>query len=186
MFELIASGFQMLFNFEAFITMILGVIMGTVFGSLPGLSATTGMAMLLPIVYKMDVSIGLLMLGGIYVGALYGVSISAILLGIPGTAAALPTTFDGYPLSRQGKANEALLAGLYGSAIGGTLSAIVLMMLTPPIAAIAIRFGPPEMFLLGVWGISMVTSVIGGDVVKGLFMAVLGLLLGLVGADPNF
>lgn len=186
MLDLIVSGFQTLFTFEAFITMILGVTMGTVFGALPGLSATTGMAMLLPIVYKLDVSTGLLMLGGIYAGALYGGSISAILLGIPGTAAALPTTFDGYPLSRQGRANEALLAGLYGSAIGGTLSAIVLMMLTPPIAAIAIKFGPPEMFLLGVWGISMVTSVIGGDVVKGLFMAVLGLLLGLVGADPNF
>lgn len=185
LFSLLAQGFSSLFTFEAFIAMVVGVTLGTIFGAFPGLSATTGMAMLLPICYGMEVSIGLLMLGGIYAGALYGGSISAILLGIPGTAAALPTTFDGYPLSREGHSHEALLAGLYGSSAGGVLSAIVLMFLIPPIAAIAIRFGPPEMFMLGLWGISMVTSVIGGDIVKGLFMAVLGLIVGMVGADPS-
>lgn len=181
---LMVGGFSSLLSLEALLAMLSGVFLGTIFGALPGLSATTGMALLLPIAYNLDISTGLLMLGGIYAGALYGGSIAAILLGIPGTAAALPTTFDGYPMSRQGKSNEALLAGLYGSAFGGTLSALVLMFLTPLIAAIAIKFGAPEMFLLGVWGITMVTGVIGEDIVKGLFMAVLGLIVGMVGADP--
>jgi putative tricarboxylic transport membrane protein len=182
----IAGGFSALLNPLSIIFMVVGVVLGMIFGALPGLSATTGMAMLLPIAYSMDVTNGLLMLGGIYAGALYGGSISAILLGIPGTAAALPTTFDGYPLCRQGRSHEALLASLYGSSFGGTASALVLMLLTPPIAAIAIKFGPPEMFLLGVWGLLMVTGIIGEDIVKGLFMVVLGLLVGMVGADPSY
>ena len=182
----IAGGFASLLNPLAIVFMLVGVVLGMIFGALPGLSATTGMAMLLPIAYSMDVSTGLLMLGGIYAGALYGGSVSAILLGIPGTAAALPTTFDGYPMCRQGRSSEALLASLYGSSFGGTASALVLMLLTPPIAAVAIKFGPPEMFLLGLWGLFMVTGIIGEDVIKGLFMAALGLLVGMVGADPSY
>lgn len=182
----VKDGFAALASFNVIIAMVIGVILGTIFGALPGLSATTGMALLLPIAYKMDVMVALGMLGGIYAGALYGGSISAILLGIPGTAAALPTTFDGFPMSRKGRPTEALLAGLYGSSIGGVFSALVLMFLTPVIGAIAIRFGAPEMFALGVWGISMVSGVVGGDVVKGLFMAVLGLLVGMVGADSVY
>jgi len=178
------NGFHSLLSMAAMIAMFAGVLLGIIFGALPGLSATIGMAILLPVAYNLDVTIGLIMFGGIYAGALYGGSISAILLGIPGTAAALPTTFDGFPMSKSGRAYEALLAGLYGSGIGGIFSAIVLMFLTPPIAVIAIKFGPPEMFALGIWGISMVINVMGGDVIKGIFMALLGLVIGLVGADP--
>lgn len=182
--ELLKVGFASAFSIQAILAMVLGVALGTVFGSMPGLSATTGMALMLPICFKLDLTVGLLMLAGIYCGALYGGSISAILLGIPGTAAALPTTFDGYPLTRKGHASRALLAGLYGSAIGGIFSAIVLMFLTPSIASVALKFGAPEMFALGIWGISMTTSVTGGDAIKGMFMAVLGLLVGTVGAAP--
>lgn len=181
---MLSTGFSNLLSFPAVIAMIGGVILGTIFGALPGLSATTGMALLLPVAYSLDLKISLLMLAGIYCGALYGGSISAILLGIPGTAAALPTTFDGYPMARQGHANKALLAGLYASSIGGVASALVMMFLTPAIASVAVKFGTAEMFLLGVWGLSMVTGVVGGDVIKGLFMATLGLLVGMVGPDP--
>lgn len=177
-------GFASLLDPMAWLIMLVGTAMGIFFGAMPGLSATTGMALMLPIAYRMDVNLCMLMMAGIYSGALYGGSISAILLGIPGTAAALPTTFDGYPLTRKGHSKDALLAGLYGSAMGGIFSAVVLMFLTPFIAAIAIKFGSPEMFALGLWGISMVTSVAGGDVVKGLFMAALGLIVGTVGAAP--
>ena len=107
--------------------MVIGTILGVIFGALPGLSATTGMALLLPIAYQLDLNVGLLLLAGIYCGALYGGSISAILLGIPGTAAALPTTFDGFPMSKSGRGSEALLCGLYGSSFGGAFSAFVLM-----------------------------------------------------------
>lgn len=182
--SLIIDGFSNVFQLQNIIAMVFGVTIGTVFGALPGLSATTGMALLLPIAYNLDVNTGLLMLAGIYAGALYGGSISAILLGIPGTAAALPTTFDGFPMSKSGKASNALLYGLYGSAFGGVASALVLMFLTPPISAMALKFGPPELFALSLWGMAVVSSVVGDNWVKGVFASVLGLIVSTVGADP--
>ncbi len=182
--NLITDGFTVAFQSVNILAMITGVLIGTVFGALPGLSATTGMALLLPIAYRLDVNTGLLMLAGIYAGALYGGSISAILLGIPGTAAALPTTFDGFPMSKSGKSSSALLYGLYGSAFGGVVGAIVLMFLIPPIAAIAIKFGAPELFALSLWGLAVVSSVVGDNWVKGLFAMILGLVVSTVGADP--
>jgi len=182
---LVVGGLATAFQIPHLLAMIVGIAMGTVFGALPGLNATTGMALLLPIVYGIaDINTGLLMLAGIYAGALYGGSISAILLGIPGTAAAMPTTFDGFPMAKKGKANTALLLGLYGSSFGGVAGALVLMFLTPPIASIAIKFGAPEMLALGLWGMAMVSSVVGTSVVKGAFMAILGLIVSTVGASP--
>ena len=96
--SLLVDGFSVALQPECILAMVVGTVLGTIFGALPGLSATTGMALLLPIAYQLDLNVGLLLLAGIYCGALYGGSISAILLGIPGTAAALPTTFDGFPL----------------------------------------------------------------------------------------
>lgn len=184
LFSMLASGFSVALLPRSILAMIIGVFLGTIFGALPGLSATTGMAMLLPIAYQLDLNTGLLLLAGIYAGALYGGSISAILLGIPGTAAALPTTFDGFPLSKAGRGNEALLCGLYGSSFGGVFSALVLMFLTPVVSSIAIKLGMPELFALGLWGIAIVSSVVGDDWVKGLFAAATGLLIATVGADP--
>jgi len=185
MLSLIVDGLGVAFQIPHVLAMIGGIIMGIIFGALPGLNATTGMALLLPIVYSIaDINTGLLMLTGIYCGALYGGSISAILLGIPGTAAAMPTTFDGFPMAKKGKANTALLLGLYGSSFGGVAGALVLMFLTPPIASIAIKFGAPEMLALGLWGMAMVSSVVGTSVIKGAFMAILGLIASTVGASP--
>lgn len=182
--SLLVDGFSVALQPECILAMVVGTVLGTIFGALPGLSATTGMALLLPIAYQLDLNVGLLLLAGIYCGALYGGSISAILLGIPGTAAALPTTFDGFPLSKSGRGSEALLYGLYGSSFGGVFSAFVLMFLTPVVAKVAIKLGTPEMFALGVWGMAIVSSVVGKDWVKGIFSAVLGLLVATVGADP--
>lgn len=182
--SLLVGGFFTVFQLPNVIAMIFGVALGTIFGALPGLSATTGMALLLPVAYNLNLNTGLLMLAGIYAGALYGGSVSAILLGIPGTAAALPTTFDGFPMSKNGKASDALLYGLYGSAFGGVASALVLMFLTPPISAMALKFGPPEMFALSLWGISVVSSVVGDNWVKGILASIFGLIVSTVGADP--
>lgn len=142
------------------------------------------MALLLPLTFGMSIDAGLLMLAGVFCGAVYGGSISAILVGIPGTAASIPTAFDGFPMARAGKAREAMLYSLYASGIGGLASALVLITLTPVIAIWALRFGPPEMFALTLWGISMVSSVVGKDAIKGLIMAVVGLVVSTVGADP--
>ena len=183
--SLIVHGLGTALQLPHLVAMVVGVIMGTIFGALPGLSATTGMALLLPIAYALtDLNTAMLMLAGIYAGALYGGSISAILLGIPGTAAAMPTVFDGFPLAKKGMADFALLLGLYGSSFGGVAGALVLMFLTPPIANIAIKFGAPEMFALGLWGMAMVSSVVGENLVKGIFAALIGLIVSTVGASP--
>lgn len=182
--ELLLVGFSHCFVPSNLLFMVAGTCLGVVIGALPGLSATTGMVLLLPLTYGLHVEAGMLMLAGVYCGALYGGSVSAILVGIPGTAAALPTTFDGFPMARKGRAAEALLYGLYGSVFGGLSSSIVLLTLTPFIAKWALKFGPPEIFALGLWGMAVVSSVIGKDALKGIFMAILGLLISTVGADP--
>lgn len=164
--------------------MVGGTFLGIVIGALPGLSATTGMALLLPITFNMSVDSGLLMLAGVFCGAVYGGSISAVLVGIPGTAASIPTSFDGFPMAREGKAKEALLYALNASAIGGLSSALVLMFMTPLISRFALKFGPPEIFALAIWGMFMVSSVVGKDLIKGLIMAIIGLIVSSVGADP--
>ncbi|MBN1333009.1 MAG: tripartite tricarboxylate transporter permease [Synergistales bacterium] len=181
---MVLLGIQNCFHLPNLFFMVGGTSLGVIVGALPGLSATTGMVLLLPLTYGLPIQAGLLMLAGVYCGALYGGSISAVLIGIPGTAAALATTFDGFPMTRQGKASEALLYALYASAFGGVISAFVLMFLTPVIAKWALKFGPPEIFALGLWGMTVVSSIVGQDIVKGLVMAILGLLVSTVGADP--
>lgn len=184
LFSLIWLGLGQCFLPFNFMCMVAGTALGIVIGALPGLSATTGMVLLLPITYGFSVEAGMLILAGVFCGALYGGSISAILLGIPGTAAALPTTFDGYPMTRKGKASEALLLGLYGSAAGGVASALALLTLTPIIARWAMKFGAPEIFALSLWGMAVVSSIVDKDPLKGVFMAAVGLLVSTVGADP--
>lgn len=164
--------------------MLIGLALGVFFGALPGLSATTGMALLLPITFGLPLEGSLLMLGAVYAGALYGGNISAILLGIPGTAAALPTTFDGFPMTRQGRSKEALLYGLYASAFGGLVSAFILLFLTPVIGKFALKFGAPEILALALWGLSTVSGVTGKNVLKGLIVAVIGLIVSSIGTSP--
>jgi putative tricarboxylic transport membrane protein len=127
MWSLVLTGLENSLEVSNVLFMVLGTLLGIVIGALPGLSATTGMALLLPLTFGMKVDAGLLMLAGIYCGALYGGSISAVLVGIPGTAAALPTTFEGFPMTRAGRASEALLYALYASVFGGLVSSIVLL-----------------------------------------------------------
>lgn len=184
MWTLIVTGLENSLEISNLSFMLLGTLLGIVMGALPGLSATTGMALLLPLTFGMEVGGGLLMLAGIYCGALYGGSISAVLIGIPGTAAALPTTFEGFPMARSGRASEALLYALYASVFGGLISSLVMLFLTPVIAIWALKFGPPEIFALCLCGISIVAFLVGKDPVKGLIMAVLGFVVSTVGADP--
>ena len=181
---LLLDGFGKCFALPNILAMLGGTCLGIVIGALPGLSGTTGMALLLPITFGFSAQASLLTLAGIFCGAVYGGSISAILVGIPGTAAALPTTFDGFPMAKKGKTSEALLYALYASVFGGVASSLVLMFLTPFIAFWALKFGAPEIFGLTLWGMSVVSGVMGKDVIKGLISGVLGLLVSTVGADP--
>lgn len=170
------SPFGLLFN-------ALGVLLGIIFGALPGLNGVVGVALLLPLTYSMAPEYGLIMLSGLYMGATYGGSVSAILLNCPGTGEAACTALNGNPMARQGKAKEALFYSLFASAIGGIFGAIVMLCFTPILAKMALKFGPPELFLVSIMGLAVVGSLMGNSLAKGMFSVAFGLVLSIVGMD---
>ncbi len=162
---------------------LLGVALGIVFGALPGLNGVVGVALLLPITYNMAPEFGLIMLGGLYMGATYGGSISAILLNCPGTGEAACTALNGNPMARQGRAKEALSYSVLSSSLGGMFGVIVMLLFTPMLARLALKFGPPEQFLVSVLGLAVVGSLMGKSLAKGIFSVAFGLILSIVGMD---
>jgi putative tricarboxylic transport membrane protein len=162
----------------------IGVFIGTFIGILPGLGPPGAIAILLPTTYSLPPISSLIMLAGIYYGAMYGGSITSILLNIPGEAASVVTCIDGYQMARQGRAGPALGISVFGSFIAGTLGICGLVVFAPPLASFALRFGPPEYFSLMVAGLVVLSYMTQGSVLKGLMMATVGLILGSVGTDP--
>lgn len=161
-----------------------GVFFGIIFGAIPGLTATLAVALLLPFTYELGAFNGLSLLLGIYVGAISGGLISATLLKIPGTPSSIVTTFDGYPMARNGKPLEALSIGVFSSLVGGIFSTVILIIIAPQLARIALKFGPWEYFSLGVFGLSVVASLSAKNLNKGLIAALIGMLIATVGMDP--
>jgi putative tricarboxylic transport membrane protein len=183
-FELIAQGFETAFSLSNLLYCLIGVSIGMLVGVLPGLGPTTGVAVLLPITFGMEPVSAIIMLCGIYYGAMYGGTITSVLINTPGEAASVITCLDGNPLAKQGRAGVALgIAGL-GSFIGGTFSILGLIFIGPPLAEWALRFGPPEFFALMVLGLSTVIGLMGKSVIRGLISAFLGLNLAMIGIDP--
>ncbi len=163
---------------------VLGVSLGIGIGVLPGLNASMGIAILLPLAYVFEPVPAMVFFFGIYAGAIYGGSISAILINAPGTTAAVATSFDGYPLTEKGEAGRALGMALFGSAVGGIVSTIALILLAPQIADFALAFGPPEYFGLMVLGLSLVSTVSTNSPLKSFVGVFIGLLISSVGLDP--
>ena len=161
-----------------------GVIWGILGGALPGLSPSVAMALLLPLTYGMDPTAALTMLAAVYVGAEYGGSIPAILIRTPGTNAAAATTIDGYELARQGRAGEALGISLMAGFIGGLFGLILLTIATEPMATVELAFTPPAYCALGILGLSVIASLSGKSLIKGLISGILGLMIATVGTDP--
>ena len=162
----------------------IGSIIGTAIGVLPGLGPPATVALLLPITYKMEPASAIIMLAGIFYGAMYGGSTTSILLNIPGEAASVVTCLDGYKMARQGRAGAALGISAMGSFIAGTVSVFGMSLVAPSLASFALKFGPPEYFSLVLLGLLMAVYLSEESVVKGLAMAGVGLLLGTVGIDP--
>ena len=160
-----------------------GVFIGTLIGVLPGIGPVGAMSLLLPVTYKATPEAAIIMLAGIYYGAMYGGSTTSILVNIPGEAASVVTCLDGYQMARQGRAGPALGISAFGSFIGGTASILGLMVLAPPLSTFALAFGPPEYFSLMVAGLSILIYLAHGSMLKALLMATLGVVLGLVGLD---
>ena len=162
----------------------LGVLIGTVIGVLPGLGPTATIALLLPLTYTLEPTTAVIMLAGIYYGSMYGGTITSVLLRLPGEAASVVTTFDGYQMARQGRAGAALGIAAIGSFIGGTLAVVGLTLLAPFLASVAVSFGPPEYVALALLGILLITYLGSGTLAKSLVAAGLGLLVATIGLDP--
>jgi putative tricarboxylic transport membrane protein len=164
--------------------LLLGVAAGLLVGAMPGLSATLGVALLVPFTYDLPIMPALAVLIGITCGAIYGGSVPAILFRTPGTPASAATVFDGYPLTRQGQAERALAVAAFSAMTGGLVGTLVLIFLAPRIAGFALRFGPPEYCALAVFGLSMIVAVSGKSLLKSGAVALFGLLLATAGMDP--
>ncbi|MHA6687314.1 tripartite tricarboxylate transporter permease [Mesorhizobium sp. A556] len=158
-----------------------GVVLGTVIGALPGLSATMAVAVLVPFTFTMDPAAGLIALGAIYTGAIYGGAFAAILVNTPGTPSSIATTFDGYPMARRGDGGLAITLATIASVVGGLVGAISLLLLAPPLAKVALAFGPTEYFWLAIFGLTLISALSVGNTLKGLIGACIGLLMSMVG-----
>ena len=160
---------------------LFGVVAGTVIGSIPGLTATMALAILVPITFSMEPASALILLGAIYTGAIYGGAYAAILLNTPGTPSAIATTFDGYPMAKRGDGDLAVALACFASVFGGLVGAIALLFLAPPLSQVALAFGPIEYFWLSVFGLSLIASLSSGNLMKGLVGGAFGMILSTVG-----
>ena len=158
-----------------------GVLIGMVVGTLPGLTATMGTALLVPFTFALEPGAGLAMLGGLYVCAMFSDAIPAVLVNTPGTPAAMATAFDGHPMTLQGRAQEAIVASCFSSALGTIFGAACYLLLAWPMITIALKFGPPEFFWLGVFALTIIGSLAGDSIFKGLAGGAIGLLISAVG-----
>ena len=183
--DLLGQGANLLFSPEPMLMLLLGMVVGLVFGGLPGFSSGNTAALMLPLTLGMSTGGAIIFLGGIYCGAQYGGGVPAILIGTPGTTGAIATVFDGYAMAKQGRADEALGISLMSSVIGGVIASIIAIFLIRPIASVALEFGPAEMALLAVLGLTVVASIVGAEVRKGLLSVVAGLLVAAMASDPN-
>src|SRR5688572_11183651 len=178
------AGMSMTLPFNILMCLI-GVILGTLIGVLPGIGPVATIAMLLPVTFNLSPIAALIMLAGIYYGAQYGGSTSAILVNLPGESASVVTCLDGYQMARQGRAGVALATAAIGSFFAGCVATLIIATAAPPLAEVALKFGPAEYFSLMVLGLVAATVLASGSLIKAIAMVVLGLLLGIMGTDVN-
>ncbi|AJD89696.1 tripartite tricarboxylate transporter TctA [Jeotgalibacillus malaysiensis] len=184
-FSGLMSGFEVAFSIEGLMFVFIGVFVGTFIGMMPGLGPISAIAIMIPITYSMDPSIALVMMAGVYYGAIFGGSSSSILLNAPGVAGTVATAFDGYPMAKQGKAGKALAIAAIASFTGGTVSVVLLMLFTPLLSAVAISFGPAEYFALMFLGLTAIASLADGSAIKAFISATLGFMVVTIGIDAQ-
>ncbi|WP_425642053.1 tripartite tricarboxylate transporter permease [Marinomonas gallaica] len=178
------SALPSVLTLDNFFAIVIGVLSGIAVGAMPGLSATMAISVLVPFTFGLDPLVALGLMAGIYNGAMYGGAIPAVLLRIPGTPAAVATSFDGYPMAQSGRGGFALQIAVVSSAIGGIASALALMLLAPPLAKVTLLFGPSEVFWIAVFGLCSIIFLLGENPIKGLISACFGIFVSMVGADP--
>jgi putative tricarboxylic transport membrane protein len=183
-FDYLIQGFVTALSWQNLFWALFGCFIGTLVGVLPGIGPVSGIAILLPLTTVLPATSAIIMMAAIYYGAMYGGSTTAIVVNIPGEASSVPTAMDGYAMAKQGKAGPALAISAIGSFVAGTISVIALTFFAPMLAEIAVVFGPPEYFALMFMGLSLVISLSGRALLKGIISMALGLTAALVGQDP--
>ncbi|WP_252313191.1 tripartite tricarboxylate transporter permease [Sinobaca sp. H24] len=184
-FDGILSGLQLALSIEGILFVLLGVMAGTFIGMMPGLGPISAIAIMIPLTYSMDPTIALVLMAGVYYGAVFGGSTSSILLNAPGIAGTVATSFDGYPMAQKGQAGKALAIAAIASFTGGTVSVVLLMLFAPLLSSVAIVFGPPEYFALMILGLTAISSLSDGSTVKALIAAVVGIMAVTIGIDSQ-
>src|SRR6186997_2499428 len=185
LFHNLIFGFEVALSWQHLLYCFIGVLVGTLIGVLPGIGPLGTIAILLPITYNVSPTAAMIMLAGIYYGAQYGGSTTAILVNLPGETSAVVTCIDGYQMARQGRAGPALAIAALGSFFAGTVGTLLMALFGPPLAEIALKFGSPEYFSLMLMALVAAAVLAQGDMLKSLAMVVIGLLLGIVGSDVN-
>ncbi|MFC1665988.1 tripartite tricarboxylate transporter permease, partial [Pseudomonadota bacterium] len=177
------DGFLIAFEPLNLALVVFGAAIGLFIGAMPGLGSVNGVAILLPMTFLVPPTGAIIFLGAIYYGAMYGGAISSIMLGIPGASTAVATTFDGRPLAIQGKADVALVAAATASFVGGSISVILFTLFAPPLAEVALAFGPQEEFALMMLAFATFIGLGGDDIPKTMFSILIGLVFSAVGLD---
>ena len=183
--ENFVAGFMALMNFNTILFMLIGTVAGLIIGALPGLTGNMAIALMVPVTFTMEPTAAIAFLVAIYCSSIFGGSISAILLGIPGTISSFATTLDGYPMAKKGQAGRALGISTMASVFGGLFSAVVLTFLTTFLAEVALKFGPAEYFAVAVLGLCCISSIGGKSLSKGLLSGMIGLFVAMIGMDPQ-
>lgn len=167
---------------SVFLIVFSGVLVGILVGAIPGLNGAIGISLLLPLTFTLEPQLGLLLLGGIYMGGMYGGSITGILINVPGDVVAAPVAMEGYPMTQQGRAKEALYYSVFSSMFGGFIGVLVLILFTPPLARFALQFGPAEMFFISLSGL-IIVGALSGSLFKAAFAVLFGLFISTIGID---
>lgn len=181
---MLVEGFVGVLNVSTILLILGGTILGLIFGSIPGLTATMAVAICLPITYGMHPVAGMSLLMGLYIGGVSGGLIPAILLKLPGTPSSIATTFDGYPMAQKGQAGKAFSFAILSSFFGGLISLILLIMVAPPLGQFALKFGPYEYFAIVVFSLTLIASLSGDSLAKGLLAGLMGIGFAMVGSAP--
>jgi putative tricarboxylic transport membrane protein len=182
--DAILASFSHIFTLKVILMMIAGLFGGLITGALPGLTATMAVALLVPFTFSMDPTEGLIVLGAVYMACIYGGSFSAILVNTPGTPSSIGTTFDGFPMAKKGEGERAILIATFASAYGGIIGVFFLLFLSPLLASVAVKFGPPEYFWMAVFGITIISSLASKNVLRGFIGGAIGLLISTIGIAP--
>ncbi|MBI2163529.1 MAG: tripartite tricarboxylate transporter permease [candidate division NC10 bacterium] len=182
-FQNILMGFRVALSFQNLLFCFVGVTLGTLIGVLPGIGPVTGVAILIPITFGLNPTTAIITMAGVYYGAMYGGSTTSILINVPGESSSVMTTLDGYQMARKGRAGPALGMAAFSSFIAGTFAVVLLTFIAPPLASVALSFGPPEYFALTFMGLTLVTSLSGQSMLKGIMSGVFGLIVACVGID---